>query len=1464
MTKLFNKPFMCLIFITLVLCFLPNAVKAAYESDSLKPLGSGASGSTSVVFDTPTQEYRFVFTATDGSESVKYTLPLSSTNLQKGLISVKAQLTTGLNVRSEIYPVNWGGAIYRDNTGALLAPYTFSNSASVSYTHALASNVVTFTYTETYQSIVTTKSISYQLQGKTLVIQMTSSGTGYNSNYAGFTFDHTLNTPNVVPLRMTYAEDGPFMKVNNDYFISTVVDRFKSNSTAALTWAETNFDVNSAYAAASTSYEKNSANQINPLSETVYVTVSSNAMDTIYATNKTKSIYRDSLSNKVIWDYWSTVSSYGNDYKENKGKIITSTLNSANHLKNDWKMDNILVIDHQWQRHDYDLGLPEHYPANPMNGTNTEYRNLITSYKNNGWMVALHEDYWFNYEDASINKYWDTQGKADLAKNANGSYRLGWVNPSFAASYAFRSEKMKYYSDLESTQIKNDYAPNATYLDVSTAWGSESLNQITLNASETDSRTIKSGVSGSKSLFDSIRTIYSGPLLGEGAGDPASAASAFAGYADAVEREIVGDANAKVMVDYELKVIRPLMANEGMGYPSRYFTTGSPTSTELDRYRAMSIVFAHSGFIHRDYGALNPAGKEYYMMQALQSEYLNTAVSVSTIEYWNGSAYRTLDQALKEDYDFTKSRIHISYSNGLNIYANFDTANWSITVGGTAYTLDSNGWVASNTSSSLLAYSALKSGSRVDYIDTPSYTFVDGRGVSTNFGTITSKGMVLKRKDLADTTAPTISNVYVDQISGTSAVLHWTTNEPTGAEADYGTTASYGLNQVAALDFNTTQKLLLTNLTAATPYHFQVKSQDISGNSAQSTDFVFTTLPAGTFYNSAFSSTQGSGQWSYQYWNGTVYSNLSWDAVNLRWYLGTDANLIINQSGMHPGSSNDAVLKWVAPTAGYVQIEGTATASDPNAQFNYSDGVLVDILHNTQNIWNDSLNNDSGKLNGSFLLNRYVKANDVIYFKVNRKTNVTTDFITINPKITYVSKTSFNGSTDYNAVQGKGSWYYQTWNGTAYANMAYDTPNSKWSLSSAAIASDWMLPSATVDAARVWIATTDSEIKISGNIRKKVTGGDGVIASVLINGSAIWSQMIGASDTVGLNPVLRAHVAPGDLVVFRLNRNSTATSDDIYWNPTVEYISPYDSAVDYSGVQGQNQWSYQSWDGTAYANLTWNSGSSLWEETGTNLAVASVNMHPELTKDAVRKWVAPNNGIVNVNGSIQNPDIGGDGVTIVILKNAIPYWSKNVGGSDAAAYAFNFKVTVQQGDILYFRVNKNTTISFDSINVIAQVSYDSMKYTASTGFSGLQGKEQWGYKKLNGSTYTDLTWDAVNLYWTFGTNGRVASNYQHPETSDKSVRRWTAPFAGKIRVTGSTRMAASGGDGVNATIKKNTVNLWSRFIYGDKFGYEHETAYYHDLVIMVNAGDTIDFVTDLNTTLSFDGLYWDPTISYIP
>lgn len=94
---------------------------------------------------------------------------------------------------------------------------------------------------------------------------------------------------------------------------------------------------------------------------------------------------------------------------------------------------------------------------------------------------------------------------------------------------------------------------------------------------------------------------------------------------------------------------------------------------------------------------------------------------------------------------------------------------------------------------------------------------------------------------ITDTTPPDISLITVTSINSDSVTINWTTDTVATGQVEYGTTAAYG--EVTTLDsaLSLIHSVTITGLTPNTEYHYRIRSADEIGNTATSSDNVFTT-----------------------------------------------------------------------------------------------------------------------------------------------------------------------------------------------------------------------------------------------------------------------------------------------------------------------------------------------------------------------------------------------------------------------------------------------------------------------------------------------------------------------------------------------------------------------------------------------------------------------------------------------
>jgi hypothetical protein len=191
----------------------------------------------------------------------------------------------------------------------------------------------------------------------------------------------------------------------------------------------------------------------------------------------------------------------------------------------------------------------------------------------------------------------------------------------------------------------------------------------------------------------------------------------------------------------------------------------------------------------------------------------------------------------------------------------------------------------------------------IDIVGLDSLTTYHFSVKSTDAALLSAESGDLTFTTLGDGAPPVISNVQAINITDTTAIIIWNTNEPANSLVDYGLTSGYGSAQSSA-GYVTSHAIQLTGLTEGTTYHFRVTSVDPANNSAVSTDYIFTT----TIDTTAPA-------------NVTLTATPGDTVVYLNWTLPSDPDLagvrIVVKTGGYPTGPND----------GTVVYEGLATST---------------------------------------------------------------------------------------------------------------------------------------------------------------------------------------------------------------------------------------------------------------------------------------------------------------------------------------------------------------------------------------------------------------------------------------------------------------------------------------------------------------------------------------------------------
>jgi len=441
-----------------------------------------------------------------------------------------------------------------------------------------------------------------------------------------------------------------------------------------------------------------------------------------------------------------------------------------------------------------------------------------------------------------------------------------------------------------------------------------------------------------------------------------------------------------------------------------------------------------------------------------------------------------------------------------------------------------------------------------------------------------------------------------------------------------------------------------------------------------------------------------------------------------------------------------------------------------------------------------------------------------------------------------------NASTQFHSIQGENGWYYQQFDGNGYTDMHWDNVKKAWqgSTNSLLIGDDWQSAENGIDSMRKWIAPANGQIRITGTAKNSASTFDnGVQVSILKNDIPLWGPYP-ITSVMGLAHDIELDVTSGDQIYFVLHANGSPAETRTNWSPFIEEVvypsegsgeeealPTYAASEGYSGVQGNNQWLYEEYDGTGYSALVWDENLGVWEGSEPLMYVGDTWQHPSSAMDSVRTWEAPENGTIAIKGVAKKRDAElGNGVNVSILKNDELLWSRLV--TDFTGSTHNLEVVVNKGDLIRFVVNGNGEISYDATAWNPSVTYslsmtkrpvitltggNTMVVEMNSPFvePGYQAEDQFGIDltaqvQVTGSVVTD-TIGTYNLFYNV-----VDSNHLVARTVTRTVyvRDTSAPsITIEAPVSGSYYNAESllpiisvsdTGSGVDSTKTKVTLD----------------------------------------------------------
>jgi len=501
-------------------------------------------------------------------------------------------------------------------------------------------------------------------------------------------------------------------------FVSVWADWYRSNGSAP--WTEQWANENSAKINGGVRYIAKTDGKRNDLYERVFLTVSP-VFEEALPTIANPPSPRGKIAGERLWQ-----ESWGpGDYAKEMERC---------RMLRSYGIDKLTQCNHEITWRDGGESFTLRTKAAPGKGGDKALKDYIAHQKSLGWLSGLYTNY---CDFAPVNENW-SEDYVQLTEN--GDWRPAWPR-----NYALKPSRAVELDAKYGPLVKSKFGSNAAYTDVQTAvapWG-----YVDYDARVPGAGTFAATFYAYGELLLNDQKVY-GPVWSEGTYQWLYAGLASGNYGLCYDG--VDMSKEPLNVAFDLLKIHPLECDIGMPWTSHFFKDPGWDKPEnidesVDHLIAATIAYGHIGWLVEESYGIERTCRSYYMLQQLQKRY--AMEPVAKIEYADADGKMlTVSQAIARDA-LKNSRLHVVYRNGLEVYVNGSTEVWPVSVSGfpLLVQLPSWGWVAWDKKGEFVEFSAMMDGHRVDYVKSPEYEYLDGRGHVTVWGGIRAKGGVAVR-----------------------------------------------------------------------------------------------------------------------------------------------------------------------------------------------------------------------------------------------------------------------------------------------------------------------------------------------------------------------------------------------------------------------------------------------------------------------------------------------------------------------------------------------------------------------------------------------------------------------------------------------------------------------------------------------------------------------------------------------
>lgn len=434
--------------------------------------------------------------------------------------------------------------------------------------------------------------------------------------------------------------------------------------------------------------------------------------------------------------------------KESADRLWTVTMPESwrdDHIRcrkiSSYGINKIMQHSHEFTWRDEGESFTLRLKASPQKGGDAMLKWYNKAQQSLGWLQGMYT----NYSDyAPVNVYFSED---DANRSPDGELRRTWRR-----CYAMKCSKGVEWDAKLAKKIQRKFNSNFAYTDVLTA--SSPWRRCDYDPRVPGAGTLTAMFYAHGQILLNDQKVY-GPTFSEGTYQWMYAGLATGNYGWAYTN--LNLLEEPLNVAFDLLKIHPLENDYGMGNHEYYLQRLDPNWLQsdkldwyIDRFLASTIAYGHNGWLIAYLEKPEIMARSYYMMQQLQKRY--SMVPVLKIEYADLSGkMRLASQALAISV-IRESRLHVVYENGLEVFVNGNGSskasnkNWCFTApDGIQVELPPAGWYVYDASTNFKEFSGLISNKRIDYVISPEYEFLDGRGQWTKMGNLAASGAVAMR-----------------------------------------------------------------------------------------------------------------------------------------------------------------------------------------------------------------------------------------------------------------------------------------------------------------------------------------------------------------------------------------------------------------------------------------------------------------------------------------------------------------------------------------------------------------------------------------------------------------------------------------------------------------------------------------------------------------------------------------------